>query len=429
MAQEEKDNQTIKLSYEFMKEEAMKSLIKGFQIDEENEELRREKIEQELKERQQHMEESAKKMQLLKEKQEQEQAKMNELMKEELQAAKEKAEREMHAASEAKKKEIMEESKRREDEMKAKMLEEKQQWEKRLADEQDRLQKELEEEKREREHVLRREENAKKARESAKAKLQFDLMDAITPVQQANLFARELGFNTEFAIEITKHHSKGDLVNTVTIVMRDKVQDRTQMWTMDEFRDKFVALQSEYNRSTGQIKRTGSKSAISAFKVSDYSPQVIGHCTVMLSYLFHNIPIKDRVNIISYTGDVQGQVAFRAKLLWASHDHDTRHDARKAETLLDVLDLKHLDIKISLAKCYNLPLSQASQVRCELHLPDFVNSVLLPENYRERQKQRHVWHFYFCLLYLAIGVFWLFCDVWFDSFLIFNGFYIILKFL
>lgn len=60
---------------------------------------------------------------------------------------------------------------------------------------QEELKKRLDDEKRAREELKKKEEQERKERESQKARLQYDLVDSITPVQQANMFASEYAFH------------------------------------------------------------------------------------------------------------------------------------------------------------------------------------------------------------------------------------------
>ena len=244
----------------------------------------------------------------------------------------------------------------------------------------------LEAEKREREAFERREAEAAKVAESQRAKLQFDLMDAITPVQQANLMAQDLGIRSTFTIKITKDLAAGLLVDTVSVVLTDDDRGLSETWTMEKFRYKFGVLQAEHESVEAMRLQGGHRSPDaalapdSAFRATGHAPQVIGHARVMLSFLYFNLVLKDTLAVISYPGEVVGHVQFAMRPVWRTRAQ--KHAAKTAESIMDIPDLHEgLDIEVRIGECKGLPLKMATETRVAFSFPDLVSTALLPASF------------------------------------------------
>jgi hypothetical protein len=202
-------------------------------------------------------------------------------------------------------------------------------------------------------------------------------MDAISPIQQANLWCRELNLKMKFEIKIVRESVAGNLVSAVTIVLTDEKLKKSQTMTMEKFRFKYAAIMEEYEKlsSPDNIGKKIELTPNSAFYVDPNAPQVIGHVKVMLNYLFFNMPIKDTYNIITHTGEMAGQLQLQIKPLFGTLRQ--KHMARDCETIRDIKNLKSVDLEIKIVKCTGLPVKLASDVRYVFFFYLFVNRVLL----------------------------------------------------
>jgi hypothetical protein len=72
---------------------------------------------------------------------------------------------------------------------------------------------------------------------------------------------------------------------------------------------------------------------------------VVGHARVMLNFLYFNLVLKDTFAIISYTGEIVGQVQFSLKPIWRTAAQ--RKAARTADSIMDIPDIHNgLDLEL-----------------------------------------------------------------------------------
>lgn len=389
-SQREKDDVQYN-DYDFLKEEAMSEIMKNFELgNEENEELRSKQLKEDLKIREKEYAEKKKAMDaMIAQERRDHDRKMAEL-EEKLLREQERAEEELQAASDERRKAILAENKIKEKELRSKLALEKRALQANLDKQKDSLTAKLEEEKKARDDLVKKELEAVQARENARAKLHYDLLDAISPVNQANHYAREMGVKSQFQVIITRQDSGGELVHAVTVELTDLELGITEQWEMQTFRFKFGQLVQEYSDNQDRIAKhlPPILPLETPFHVTANAPQVIGHAKIMLNYLYFGMAINDTFNIVSYTGHTVGQLIMSISLVWRNEDEEEVADL--AESVADIPDLKCMDLEFSIKKCLNLPVNLASDVRCRFSLPDWINNHILPFDYKEKMegKQR-----------------------------------------
>jgi hypothetical protein len=151
---------------------------------------------------------------------------------------------------------------------------------------------------------------------------------------------------------------------------------------MDTLRWKFGALQSEYE-AIEQARLQGLPPAIelkseSAFRASGHTPQVIGHARVMLNFLYFNLVLKDTYAVISYTGEIVGQVQFLLKPIWRTAAQ--KKAAYTAESIMDIPDIREgLDLELRVGQIRNIPVMLATDTRVAVAFPEVARTALLPD--------------------------------------------------
>lgn len=375
-----------KYNYEFLREEALRELVSGFQTAETaEEEQRRIAFEKNMdaKEKEFLAKEAALEAKYAKqqgdissalsglEKQLEALKKQNqELIKKASAAEKEKVISDCRAKEEALEEQI--ESKRT-GMMKELML-------KKLAD-----QKQLNTLKKGEEKKLKKTSEKARQADAEKARIQYDLMEAIPAVRQANACAKEMHLSAKYDVKLISDQTPMGLKNEVCVQLTDD-SNAVELWKIEKFKALFgIMTQQYYNWESAQ--KTGAPFELppdSPYFVSHHTLQVIGHAKIMMSYIYNNMEINDKFQLVSYTGQLAGEVEVAITPLY------TKEQKKYVESndTMDSLPGEFLDMKIDIKSGSKLPPQYASDVRVEYSFPDFLTTCLMPANGKLRDRAK-----------------------------------------
>jgi hypothetical protein len=295
------------------------------------------------------------------------------------------------AASEAEKGGIAATQAAEETALKQKLEREKAQMEMELVEGQLMEQRKLTEQKHAEEKELRRSQEAARQKEAEKSRIQYDLMDAIPACRQANSSAKELGFESLYEVKLISDQTPMGLKNEVCIQLSDS-SGAQELWNIKKFRAKYGILMQQYYDNKANLEK-GLPIELpvdSPFTVSHHALQVIGHAKIMLNYIFFNIEVDDKFHVVSYTGQIAGDVYVKITASWPKELEETVKDVDNLRELFDASKDKenslfesaksftHLDLVVEVIRCSSLPAKFASDVRIEYSFPDFVANSMVP---------------------------------------------------
>lgn len=371
-----------KYTYDFLREEALRELVSGFQQAESAEEQKR-RLEFETMMAQKEKEFAAKEAALAAKQAADEQRMKGTLAELQKQLEQLKAEDAalLARATEAEKEFVLKESKAREEAMQAKIEAEAVKVEKDLLQKKMAENSKLQQERHAEEKKLMKLTEKARQTEAEKARIQYDLMDAIPACRQANACAREIGLLAKFDVKLISVQTPVGLKNEVCVALSDD-SSASELWKIDKFREKFSILSQQYYEwdSARKMGKVYNLPADSPYFVSHHALQVIGHAKVMLNYIYFNMEIQDTFSLVSYTGQISGEVAVTIAPKWTPA---RQKEADGVDNISQLSNLTSIDLKVDVHKCGKLPTHHASDVRVELNFPDFVTTVLLPEDGKE----------------------------------------------
>ena len=122
-------------------------------------------------------------------------------------------------------------------------------------------------------------------RETEKARIQYDLMDAIPCCRQVNQFATELKVNSRYEVKLISDQTPNGLMNIVCVELTDGDKgNATELWHIDEFRARFGEMSQTYHDNQAAIS-SGEHPSLpigTPFQVNPRHAQVIGHAKVLI---------------------------------------------------------------------------------------------------------------------------------------------------
>jgi hypothetical protein len=173
------------------------------------------------------------------------------------------------------------------------------------------------------------------------------------------------------------------LKNEVCIQLTD-TSAAQELWNIKKFRGKYGILMQQYYDNKINLDKglPIDLPSDSPFLVSHHALQVIGHAKIMLNYIFFNIDVDDKFHVVSYTGQIAGEVQVKITPVWTKELEDQVVDCDNLRDLFEQADasFSHLDLCIEVIRCSSLPPKFASDVRIEYSFPDFVSNSLVPED-------------------------------------------------
>lgn len=211
-------------------------------------------------------------------------------------------------------------------------------------------------------------------RETEKARIQYDLMDAIPSVRQVNDMANQLKINSQFEVKLISDQTPNGLMNIVCVQIKDNDKSgATELWHIEEFRTKFGTMNQQYydNQALIQAGKKVDLPADTPFRVNPTSAQVIGHAKVVMNFIYYNLDIEDTLHIVSYTGQVAGSITVKVVPDWTNLGPNVT-DVALTENMSEIQGIKHLDLNISIVSCSSLPAQFSSKVRVKFGFPDFI---------------------------------------------------------
>ncbi len=368
----------VKYNYNFVKEESMAELLAAFQLEDADAEKRRIEFEKEMKKQEEEMRKlAASQNSGLDQERAEHEMKLAE-MKRKMKAAQKKAESDLLKASmseherQRKLKEAAEKAKEETDEMQkqqadfeAKMLKQKTELEAKLA-EQEEFRKDMQ----------RKENKARERAANQKAKVQYDLMDAIPQARQSSQYAKELGIPSKYTVKVMTEQSVRGLENFVCVQLTDEETEETQVWKMDEFRSVFGNIMQAYHDNVGS-GRDPVLAADSGLKVVASAGQTIGYSKVLLNFIYFCMEVSDTFHVVDHTGKISGSVTIELRPLWASKTQT--EEVEEAENLQQVKSLKFMDLEISIEKIEGLPQELARNVTVSFEMPPDVSATMLED--------------------------------------------------
>jgi hypothetical protein len=181
------------------------------------------------------------------------------------------------------------------------------------------------------------------------------------------------------------------LKNEVCIQLSDS-SGAQELWNIKKFRAKYGVLMQQYYDNKANLEKglPVDLPEDSPFTVSHHALQVIGHAKIMLNYIFFNIEVDDKFHVVSYTGQIAGDVHVKITASWSKELVETVKDVDNLRELFDAAKDKtndlfevaksftHLDLVIEVIRCTSLPAKFASDVRIEFSFPDFVANSMVP---------------------------------------------------
>jgi len=365
---EEVTNQeTLKYTYDYCKNEAMREQLAlyGALEDQEAEEKRKKMLEEELQKREAEF----------RRQQEEERARLAEERRQQAEMLKRLEEEFKSSASQDRAK--LEEMQRQREEMEKKYREKADLLE----------QQRLEEERLRRERIAEEERRAKR-RATAKAKLQYDLMDAIPFVRQANEYASELGLDINYQIRIAQEVWQGETQASVHIILEDNKTKRREEWEMDDFRVKYGIIMEEYSQNIINI-RDGKPLVFgpnSGFRVGR-SFGTLGQASQMMASIDIGMEIDNTIKILSTSQG--GNLHVKITPVWPSQDIED--EVADASSIEEVKSLKYLDLDIHVVQALAVPKQYSTQVQVSYEFPDFVaTSVVDVEAEQLRMREREL---------------------------------------
>jgi hypothetical protein len=255
------DNQEddSKYDYTFLREEALKTLVSNFQIADAAEEARVEQVAIEMAAKEEEFEKRSADLASKQKKDEADLeakvAAMNAKFEEQMRKGTEM----LAAASEAEKGGLAATQAAEETALKQKLEREKAQMEKELVEGQLMEQRKLSELKHLQEKKMRRSQEEQRETEAEKARIQYDLMDAIPACRQANSIAKELGFESIYKVMLISDQTPMGLRNEVCIQLSD-LSGAQELWKIKSFRRSTAFLCSS-NTTTNPTWRRASQSS------------------------------------------------------------------------------------------------------------------------------------------------------------------------
>ena len=357
-----------KYTFDFVKQESMKSLLAEFEQEDLQKQERDRKLQEELKQREDDL-----KAQQLKFQQENEEAKKK--YEEELAAMQERIKAEMASGNNAREAQLRAEMEAQNKALQDKMLQAEQAM-KAKQDQESAYAK-----------VLKDQHDAEEAAvESFKARLQMDLLACLPAVADANSWATQLQIPVRYECKVVmKKTDTGANVPITIVQLEDKNTKQIQVWSVDAFTIKYKELNDQFESWKGKAPGSFEIPWDSPFKVNIHAEQSIGTATVFLQYIFFNMNMNETFNIISgATGTVAGKITLGIAPIWHGEDQVNAVDGidcDPAEDLHGVPDLSYLDLAIELEKCSDLPPEFASDVKIRFKLPPWMICCKLPEGF------------------------------------------------
>jgi hypothetical protein len=300
-----------KYTFEWIKEEAMSTLLKQFEQEDQNladVQERADKLKAELEKR-----EAEFKQQL---------AEMTAAMK----SNSEHFDDELHDVEEKMRQQAEIGNKAREAEFKAqldKLISEKS---RREAEQKAQLERRKKEEREYAEMVIRENQKQEQFRATQKAQIRYDLLDVLPCIDQCNQFARHLHQNVTYKASIVSIRSTGGASGAqVKVDLIDNVTKAVESWTVAEFRTRFAHMSQEYQDnfllcSNGEPPNL---SAFTSFRVNKDSVQTIGYATVILKAIYLNIDFEAEVAILSNTsGKRCGMISIGLTPIWSTPEQE-----------------------------------------------------------------------------------------------------------
>jgi hypothetical protein len=295
------------------------------------------------------------------------------------------------AASEAEKGGLAATQAAEETALKQKLECEKAQMEKELVEGQLMEQRKLSELKHLQEKEVRRSQEEQRETEAEKARIQYELMDAIPACRQANSIAKELGFESIYKVMLISDQTPMGLRNEVCIQLSDS-SGAQELWKIKKFIAKYGILMQQYydNKSNLEKDLPIELPEESPFTVSHHALQVLGHAKIMLNYIFYSLEVDDTFHLVSCMGQIAGDVQIKITASWSKELEETVKDVDNLRELFDASkdtknslfedakSFKHMDLVIEVVRCSSLPAKFASDVRIEISFPDFVVNSMVP---------------------------------------------------
>ncbi len=370
VTQEQLDNEELHYTYEFVKDESMREALEAFgaEEDREAEEKRKKAVEEEVAKFKKQQEEEKKRV-------EEERLRFAAQMQQ--------LQLQMQNTAQSDKAELERIAKEKAD-YEAKLVQ--------MREKEELLNQKLAEEEKARKEKYLEEERAAKKRATAKAKLQYDLVDAIQFVRTSNEYAAELNIPVAYEITIVQEATDSqETIASVAVVIKDTKSGKQEQWDMDTFRTKYGIIMQEYHDNSENIKagRPVRLGPDSAFRVSGTAIQTLGWAKCILSYVYQLVGIDDSYRILSSSASVMGSVTVKAALVW--EDEDQQDEADACTYLDEVKGLTHIDLDLEIVKCEALDPKYACNIECSLEFPDFVGtSIVDVEGEALKKKAREV---------------------------------------
>jgi hypothetical protein len=253
------------------------------------------------------------------------------------------------------------------------------------------LAKEKEQEKAEAEAKAKRKAEAEeiKRQEAEKARISFDLMEAVPFVRTCNGMSKEMNHDALYEVKLIPEVTpEGGMVNMVCIRLSNS-SGASEMWSLKTFHSKYGMMQQEFLDNKERLKngqpldldRSG------PFFVSHHSLQTIGHIKVVMQYVYHMLEFDDSFAIISQNGSFCGTCTVRLNPKFTDKQNakiDELNDKMDEDSFVNISELnwdegsEPLDLEIEVVECKSLPRNLASDVRVSINFPRFVGTVLLP---------------------------------------------------
>lgn len=230
-------------------------------------------------------------------------------------------------------------------------------------------------------------ETEEKARELAGQAMKHDLLQVLPAVDSINHWAKDLGLSTTYETRVQLDtRLSGAQFPTVTVVVTEPETKRSEVWTMDEFEQRFAQLDAQYKQLMDDVER-GRELQVpqdSPFRVDPHAQEVIGVASTIWEYLYYILGQDEENsthNIISNTtGKTIGTVTCSVLPLW-----EDESNVDDAEDLHDV-KMDVFDIQIHVHRCTGIPEQFSSNVIVEMPLPSHFWYAVLPEGFDRSQQ-------------------------------------------
>jgi hypothetical protein len=386
-SKETNDGDDAKYSYKFAKEESMAELLAAFQLEDADAEKRKAEFQAEMKKQEAEMRKlaSASSSGLDQERADHE-MKLAE-MKRKMKSAQKKAEGDLLKASmsenerQKKLKEAAENAKKETDEMQKQQAD----FEAKMLKQKNALEEKLKEQEEFRKDLQKKENKAQERAANQKAKVQYDLMDAIPQARQSSQYAKELGVPSKYNVKVITEQSVRGLENHVCVQLIDEETEETQVWKMDEFRVVFGNIMQAYHDNVGSGKDPVLP-ANSGLKVVASAGQVIGYSKVLLNFIYFCMEVSDTFHVVDHTGKISGSIVMELRPLWASKTQT--EEVEEAENLQQVKSLKFMDLEVSIDKIDGLPQELARNVTVSFEMPPDVSATMLEDKEKALPEQK-----------------------------------------